>query len=150
MKQNYFIYNDKKYYSGTVIEMQRYDWKLKRTQIQEMIFIYRDPEIQKYLLKTNYDCDLDLYSYQEFNDKLITITNKINIDRIRIEYEWHFPKHTLNKELKIDGMFIAWVWYVFIMLLLVIFNGRILGWILVTFIFTKYRNEKLRKVDLKK
>lgn len=150
MKQNYFVYNKKQYYSGTVIVVNRYDWKTNCRAIQECIFIYHNTDNNKVLYKVRNQCETDYCSWEEFNNRLVKITNEIDFEGIKTEYGWHFPKRTLKKELNIDGMFIAWIWYIFIMLILTIFKGRILAWIGVTIIFMNYREKKLREAGFKK
>mgnify|MGYP003292042507 CR=1 FL=1 len=55
----------------------------------------------------------------------------------------------LDKTVNIDGLFIAWIWYIAIMLILFIFYDRLVGWIAVSIIFFNYRNKKLREAGFK-
>ena len=54
-------------------------------------------------------------------------------------------KATFKDELNIDGMFIAWLWYVFIMLIATIFKDNIIIWTLTSLIFFHYRKTKLKE-----
>ena len=48
----------------------------------------------------------------------------------------HVPKDT-----EINGLFLGWVWYIFIMLVVSIFKGAVVGWIVVSFFFFKWRKK---------
>ena len=58
-------------------------------------------------------------------------------------------KHTFLQEIAIEGLLLAWMWYIFVMVIAFIFNSRIAIWILASVIFFDYRNKKLRKAGLK-
>lgn len=57
--------------------------------------------------------------------------------------------YTFKDELNVDGMLSAWIWYVFLMITITLFNDRLLGWSMTSLIFTNYRNKKLREAGLK-
>lgn len=48
----------------------------------------------------------------------------------------HVPKDT-----EINGLFLGWIWYIFIIIVVSIFNGAIIGWIVVSFFFFKWRKK---------
>lgn len=48
----------------------------------------------------------------------------------------HVPKDT-----EINGLFLGWIWYIFIMIVVSIFNGAIIGWVVVSFFFFKWRKK---------
>ena len=52
-------------------------------------------------------------------------------------------------ELRIDALCIAWVWYIFIMVIGTIFYDRLMIWGFATFVFGLYRDEKLKEAGLK-
>jgi hypothetical protein len=65
-------------------------------------------------------------------------------------YTSNTPKQrTLKDELNIDGLLIAWIWYIFIMVIGTIFKGNIAIWIFTSIIFFNYRNKKLREAGYK-
>jgi hypothetical protein len=65
-------------------------------------------------------------------------------------YAQENKKHTLTEELSVEGLFIAWIWYIFIMVVAIIFNARIGIWLLASIIFFNYRNKKLKEAGFKK
>ena len=69
MLQNYFIYNGKKYYSGTILKIKYY------TNIEEVVFLGYRPERNEYALNF-YPNRIVWYRENDFNKVLIEITNK--------------------------------------------------------------------------
>lgn len=139
--QNYFIYNGKKYYSGTIIKIKYY------TNIEEVVFLGYCPERNKYALKF-YPDRTEWHRKNDFNKVLIEITDKINKSYenwVQEKEEQMHPKLTAASEMSIDGMLIAWVWYIFIMLVAVIFKECIGIWIFASIVFFNYRNKKLKE-----
>ena len=88
------------------------------------------------------------YPKSMFDKVLVGVTDKVNHDIIQNELKIHQKAKkvpTLQDEFNIDGLFIAWVWYIIIMLISIFLNGRVLVWIWATIIFFNYRRKKLRK-----
>ena len=56
---------------------------------------------------------------------------------------------TFGKELAVDGMLIAWLWYVVLMAVTLIFNGFYLYWIFISICFFIYRYGKLKEEGYK-
>ena len=141
MLQNYFVYNGKKYYSGTIIKIKYYQ------DIEEVVFLGYRPERNEYAV--NFYTDRTVwYKENEFYKKLIEITEKINnyyVNWVQEKERQTHPKLTASSEVNIDGMLIAWMWYIFIMLVAIIFKECIGIWILTSVVFFSYRNRKLQE-----
>ena len=58
-------------------------------------------------------------------------------------------KKSFSDELNIEGLGLAWTWYVFIMLVAIIFKDRIAIWIFASYIFFNYRGTKLKEAGYK-
>ena len=145
MKQDYVICKGKKYNSGDTMDILWYTCGYKNIRDYKGIFI---------------DCDEEKNEYRFAVDGKIYCFNKVCFYRIikdnttineNENYISSTPKKSAFKdELNIDGMLIAWIWYIFIMAVLIIFNNRILGWISVSIIFFSYRHNKLKQGGNKK
>lgn len=140
MKQEYFVYKGKRYNKGDIIIVEEfcyYSCKLHKTKAE---FLYYDAEEKKYALKV-YN-NVVIHDEDHFNMIFCgayepVIKNKANVTE---------PKQlTFKDELNIDGLFLAWLWYVFIMLVAVIFKDCIGIWILASVVFFNYRNKKLKE-----
>jgi hypothetical protein len=150
MKQDYFIYNEKIYKSGTILKVKQYSYTCRPCE-ENAIFISCNPEKNRYEIQIR-GCTY-YYPQKIFYDMLIDVTN----DTKEI-YRQQFPrntiqknkKHSLRDELSIDSLLIAWIWYIFIMSISVIFVDCIVVWVCASIIFFAYRNKKLREVGLRK
>ena len=145
MKKYYVVYKGIKYNSGDTINILRYTDKYGNT--------YRDPRLGVGIFL---DCDEEKDEYRFVADGKTYCVNKICFFRTicdskafeseKSHYANGKPrKATFKDELNIDGLFIAWIWYILIMLILVIFNDRIFGWIGASIIFFNYRDKKLKE-----
>lgn len=142
MKQDHVICKGKKYNSGDVINILWYTHGNRNAFKHTGVFLDCDEEKDEYRLII----DGTTYSFNKkwFNS---TVYDKINTS----QYENNTKNNaTFKDELKIDGLFIAWVWYVFIMLLAIIFKDCMAIWIITSVIFFSYRNRKLREAGYKK
>ena len=140
MVQNYyFIYNNNKYAYGTIILLKRFDYILNDHYPYEATFCFHVVDKDQYVCKIkNMYC---YYTSTEFYNKLIEVTNKTDDEYISfINKRFNVRK----KELSNDGMLIAWIWYVFIMAIAIIFKDMVSIWILASIIFFSYRKNKLK------
>lgn len=150
MRVHHLEYNGKQYEYGTIV-------KIKYGKEIEATFYVCDPEEDYYMFAVKDNKCKDGYFYftytkQRLKENLIEITDDINItfvqwNPIRQTYVSNSP--TFKEELGIDGMFIAWVWYVFLMGVTLFFNGQIFYWAFISFIFFDYRKKKLREEGYK-
>ena len=104
------------------------------------------PDKQLYSIDVN-GCNYIL-SEKHFYNILIEITNifdpsctkKINKNNNNCSF---------IKELGIDGMLVAWVWYIFLMCITTVFMHNIIWWVLISYVFFNYRSKKLREAGFK-
>lgn len=145
MRQNYFVHNGRKYYSGTIISLltiSNISYSMYKANAE---FLWYDTETKEYNVKI---CGKEYtYSEERFNNAFVgiydhteVVVNTCNKDK---------GKLTFFEELNIDGLFIAWMWYVFIMAVAIIFYDRIYIWIFASIIFFNYRNKKLKEAGYK-
>lgn len=142
MKEKYFVYKGKKYNSGTTIIIW-WTCTFARTVMRtNATFIEHDADNERYIVEIygkNYT-----YSEDHFYRVLCAVVdnNKVNVSKTPKE-------HTFSDELSIDGLLIAWIWYIFIMAVGIIFYDRIAIWILASVIFFNYRKKKLKEAGYK-
>ena len=131
MRQNYFVYNGKKYYTGTIIKAKVRDY------VHEVIFYYE--ENGYYIFKDTIPYGNDGFSAPEkiFFQRLVEVTDKKDMRVIPIKKK--------RNELEIDWLFVGWLWYIFIMLVSSIFVGNVFCWILASIIFFTWRKNKINE-----
>ena len=127
MKQNYFVINGQKYYTGTIFVVNHMG---KPT---EASFICHDIERSRYVYKIG-DCRCHV-DPKTFYDKFISITDKFD-NRVKM------PVVKTMKDSEIDSLFIGWVWYILLMVVSSIFKGAIGLWILISVVFFYWRKKK--------
>lgn len=131
MKQNYFEYNGKKYYTGTVFITRDNMWIET-----EASFICYDTDHEEYIFNIR-GC-----RYRDrgevFWKRFIAVTDKVN-NNVRM------PVTKTMKDMQIEGLFIGWVWYVFLMLVSTIFNDAIGLWIFISVVFFSWRAKKIKE-----
>ena len=131
MKQNYFVVDGKKYYTGTVFVIK--DCNGRQT---EAYFICYDTDLRKYIYKTE-GCRWSSHD-NFFWNRFVAVTDKVN-------NEISYPVAKVQKDLEIDGLFIGWVWYIFLMLISTIFKDAIGLWGLITVVFFSWRSKKIKE-----
>ena len=145
MKQNYFVYNNVTYPSGTIIIVNKFNNVSGVNKQDEMTFCYHTTDNDLYVCKIKNAC----YNYksEQFYNMIVCVTDKVDAEYVN----WLMQRQNLNNksptfsdELAIDGMFIAWMWYVFIMVTAIIFKDRIAIWIFSSIIFFNYRKNKIK------
>lgn len=139
MTQNYCICNGKRYNTGDIVKVFWYNHLYGRNPcIKEAIFINCDPDKDEY----NFQVDGQSFCYtQRLFYRIICkkSEDKNNQKQIQINQK------SFADELKIDGLLIAWIWYVFIMAIALIFNDCIFIWIIASIVFFNYRSKKIKK-----
>lgn len=128
--RNYFIVDGKEYYTGTVFIVNSYG---KQT---EASFICYDIDRKKYIYKIK-DCTWQVYE-ELFWKNFVSVTDK-NDSRVRI------PVTKTRKDSEIDGLFIGWMWYIFLMAISSIFKDAVGLWILISVVFFSWRHDKIKK-----
>lgn len=128
--RNYFEVNGKRYYTGTVFIVNNMG-----KHVEASFICYNDVQsIYVYQIK---DCTWRVPE-QAFWRNFISVTNMHNSNV-------HVPVIKTKKDLDIDGLFIGWVWYIFLMLISVIFKDVIGLWIIISVVFFSWRAEKIKK-----
>lgn len=148
MKNQYFRHNGKQYDYGTIIKIKNFNKAITAT------FISYDVNKKKYLVKINNLKYKDGYYFTEydesfFNNNLIEVTDEIDIKYIQNYPIKEIMPFTFTEELEVDGMALAWIWYIFLMGITLFFIGRIFYWAIISFVFFNYREKKLRKAGYK-
>lgn len=146
MRQNYFMYNDKRYDTGTIIILSIFDVYSRRTCNTKGKFLWYDAELKKYSVEI-YGKEY-IYEEESFNEDFIGIYEP-NKNMTTTQGKANAKSYTFSDELDIDGLLIAWAWYIFIMAVGTIFYARIGIWILASIIFFDYRNRKLKEAGYK-
>jgi hypothetical protein len=129
MYSNYFIYNEQKYYTGTVVQ-------LKRGNNVYGAFICHDVVHDYYFFKVQgrregvRGHDLDRF--------IITVTEEVNKDV-------HMPVQKTYKDSDIDGLALGWVWYIFLMAISTIFKGNVCFWIVISVLFFAWRKKIIKE-----
>ena len=142
MRQKYFVHNENQYNSGEYIQFRFFDGIVGKSYRTQVKFLYYDTETKEYFIEV-YGKE---YSYAE--DLFYrNICNTVNPRAPAVNTK--NDTHTFEKELNIDALFIAWVWYVFVMAVGVIFHDRIGIWALASVLFFTYRNKKLKEAGYK-
>lgn len=141
MKRDYVVYKGKRYNSGDTINILWYKYGYSNKSNHIATFV---------------DCDEEKDEYRFIVDGLTYCFNKdrfyrtIRNEEIRNEINKTAPhKATFSEELNIDGLFLAWIWYVFIMFVAIIFYDRVGIWIISSIVFFSYRNRKLKEAGYK-
>ena len=149
MGQRYFDYNGKRYGYGTIIKVK---WRYGEEKF--MTFTHYDAVKGYYTFK--YDDSMCKSGYKFFVYTLDTLTeNLIEItDQIDVTYVNNHPlvqprKATFKEELQIDKMIVAWAWYIVLMAITFVFNGRIFYWIILSLCFWVYRFITLKEEGYK-
>ena len=127
---NYCIVNGEKYNTGTVFIL---DFNGK---YREASFVCNIPE------KGRYRCKIDgatwFISEKDFQKRIVKIADKIDASV-------HMPVTKTRKDIEIDGLFLGWLWYIFLMAISIIFKGNIILWILISWCFFSLRNKKIKE-----
>ena len=140
MKQDHFIYNDRRYNAGEHIQFMFFDSKIGKSYVTKVKFLYYDTLTKEYVIEI-YGKE---YSYTEniFHRNICNTTSPIYQSASN-------NKLTFSDELNIDSLLMAWIWYVFIMAVGTIFYARIGIWVLASIVFFNYRNKKLKEAGYK-
>lgn len=139
MKRDYFEYNGERYNSGDTFYINWYTTYSSNPNIIKAKFLYYDTETKRYHFKPEY------YSETSRPTELFFTLFRSKIYMTEQNKQNESYKATFKDELSIDGLLIAWVWYIFIMAVGIIFYDRWLIWIFASLIFFVYRNNKLKE-----
>lgn len=142
MKREYFVHNGVQYNKGTIIIIQWPSIYARCLCDEKATFLYYDTDTCEYIIEIfgkTYN-----YSKESFERDFKGVYGQ-NKAAIMPTY----TKYTFSDELNIDGLMIAWIWYVFIMIVATIFHDRVGLWVLASIVFFTYRNNKLKEAGYK-
>lgn len=137
MKQDYFVYNSRQYNAGDLIPFMFFDGKIGASYRTQVEFLYYETESKEYFIKV-YGKE---YSYREE----LFYRNIYIRDNSSSQAKPKTKEHTFSDELKIIDLKIAWVLYIFAMLVSMVLYERVLAWIFISFVFFSYRSKMLKE-----
>lgn len=133
--RNYFEYKGKKYYTGTIFIMNDHGRQI------EAAFICYNMDTEKYIYKVKNNtidgCRCTVYE-KYFYNHFVSVTDKV-------DNAVHMPIVKQFKDTQIDGLFLGWVWYIFLMIISTIFKDAIGLWILWSVVFFSWRKKKIKE-----
>ena len=129
---NYLDVNGKRYYTGTVFMIDFHG------KIQEAAFVCSMPELKKMRFKLLSDKKFWFISVDGFRNMIVEITDKVD-PSVRM------PVTKTMKDKDIDGLFIGWLWYIFLMVISSIFKDAIGLWIFISVVFFTWRKKKIQE-----
>ena len=145
-KQYYFLYNGRKIEPGAILKIK--PWQ----GIEEIIFERYVPEADLYVFRYRGKNGLvgSGMHGNEFKEHFLHPTYRVD-EYVAKEHQMKMEnwKLTFSKEIQIEGMLFAWVIYIILMGLTLIFNGFFLYWILISVCFFIYRHGKLKDAGYK-
>lgn len=130
MLQNYIFLNGKKYYSGSVFIVNCMGKE------SEAVFIGYNREYESYFFKiNNKTCRMKA---SVFNNSFVRATDQVSTST-------HIPEEKQRKDSEIDGVFLGWVWYIFLMAISIIFKDVIALWAIISVVFFNWRKKKIKE-----
>lgn len=127
---NYFVWNGVKYYTGTVIIINDMGKQV------EAPFVCFDKTYNYYVYKVG--DGQHMMRPAQFEKAIVKVTDKRDA-------KVHMPVVKTLKDSEIDGLFLGWVWYIFLMAVSTIFKYNFLWWALISFGFFTMRADKIKK-----
>ena len=143
MKQDYFVCQGETYRSGDMFYIYYYGPYSSVPSIKAARFIEYDTETKHYSFWLNERGESSLRE----DLFLKCFRSKAYMAELNKPREPH--KATFKDECNIDMLLIAWVWYIVIMVVGVIFYGRLVIWAVASYIFFDYRKRKLKERGFK-
>ena len=137
MEKDYFIFNKNKYYTGTIIEIQN---------DKKEFFSFN-----KTLKFSRYDNYCNAYCFTSLHDiwteyKIQAENIELYINKILVEVKKDEDNCNKTNPQYIDGIIVAWSWYVILMFFSLCLSGvstKILALIGTTVVFFNWRNKKI-------
>ena len=133
--RNYFEYNGKKYYTCIIFIMNDHGRQI------EAAFICYNMDTEEYIYKvknkTIDGCRCIVYE-KYFYNHFMSVTDKV-------DNTIHMPVVKQFKDSQIDGLFLGWMWYIFLMAVSTIFKDAIGLWILWSVVFFSWRKRRIKE-----
>lgn len=146
MKQEYFELQGEKYNSGDTFYILWYGKYSTTPNICKAKFLWYDTETELYHIKID---GRDSVISQNIFGKWFRSKAYMDEQKYIAQKRKEPRQATMSDEIRIDSLLIAWVWYVIIMAIGVLFYDRIAIWIIASIIFFRYRRNKLREAGFK-
>ncbi|MDD6828095.1 MAG: hypothetical protein PUE12_18655 [Oscillospiraceae bacterium] len=152
---NYFDYNGVRYYTGSKFKCNNF----LKTDVQlfpeiEVTFIKRNKKSNTCFIHSNVAmCDFE-FQLSTFINNIIDVVysnTKEVVDIMNEKYKndkkyYHWVEDGEDcYKAKPDELVIGWMWYVFFMAIVTIFNWNVWLWALITIIFIKWRKNKIKE-----
>lgn len=151
-KQYYFMYHGVRVDSGAVLKIKPWRNNINDQYVEEVTFEWYIPEKDLYVLRYENingtkGASMDGSTFRRY---FIGLPGKVNEQVVR-EHNMRMENSQLTfaQEINIDGMAIAWLWYIVLMGVTLIFNGFYLYWIFISACFFLYRYGKLKEEGYK-
>lgn len=130
MLQNYIVFNGEKYYAGSIFVVNCMG------KASEAILIGYNDEYTSYFFKVNNKtCRM---TESVFKNSFIRATGNVVMNQ-------NIPTEKQRKDFDIDGLFLGWVWYIFLMVISIVFKDVIALWIVISIVFFSWRAKKIKK-----
>lgn len=141
--QNYFLNNDKKFYTGTCVVVRHGGDKCDATFICAIKPVegnnIKEPRYVFQLKGPKYHYQLTL-RMEDLRERLITVYTDVVDPYVRCPTTYH------PKDSQIDGLPLAWSWYIFLMVITTVFKGQVILWIFYSIVFFRYRSKKVKSI----
>lgn len=86
----------------------------------------------KHVLRYSQNNKLNVGIYSESELKNIVVSDKRTYNGM--------VKH-VPKDIEINKLFLGWIWYIFLIIVVSIFKGAIVGWVFISFFFFSWRKK---------
>lgn len=131
MFRDYFVFEGKKYYTGTIVKTSNTKYT------PETAFICYDEKWKLYRFKDKQGRGL-MVPESRMQDTIIGVTD-------RIDTTIKMPEIRKKSDAHIDGLLYAWIWYIFLMVISTIFYDRVMLWVIFSVAFFAYRAAKIKE-----
>lgn len=128
---DFFVHNGAVYHTGTILII---NWNGKA---KEVTFMWYDSKTDKIKFRFD-DSGWSVLRPNDFYNSIIYITN-------RVDSSVHMPVVKTRKDWEIDGLFLGWIWYIFLMGISAIFKDALGLWLLISFVFFNWRSRKFKE-----
>ena len=137
MNLDYFEYNGVKYTSGTGIIIKKF-FNDTSGFTDRAYFVYHNTDSDVVWIQMPYTCLRRGYPMDQFKEMLVGLTGEY-IPSI------HPPQVKRLRDSQIPRLIFGWVWYIFIMVISIIFQGVIVIWIVASIAFFNWRKKVIEE-----
>lgn len=152
---DYFDYNGTRYYTGSKFKCNNFlGVSVRDFPIVEIKFVKYNKKSNTCFLRSNISACTYMFELEAFIKNIIDVTDQKSREIMgtinekykdkKEYYHWVEDGEDCYKQ-KPDCLLIGWMWYVFIMGIAAILNGRLFIWALATYTFVKWRKKKIKE-----